>query len=322
VKTSQFMHTRFLVGVIAGLGSFTLAFEVLGAESRGPAFSTLSQGSKSSYSSRAYYNRGNDYARIGNTDKAIADYTTAIQLNPKYVSAYVNRSVQYSNKREYKLAIRDATTAIQLNPKSANAYHNRGACYADIGEFDKAIADYSEAIRFNPRSASIFANRARAYQNLEKLHKAIADYGRLIQIAPKDADDYSARGNAYLAKDDYKAAVSSFRKALQLSPNDGYTLGCLAWLMAICPEAPFRNGKEAIRMGMRACELSKWKEPSRIETLAAAYAESGDFDKAVKFQTQAINMKSEYGPVRKDARERLALYREHKPWRGKPGLAL
>jgi hypothetical protein len=67
-------------------------------------------------------------------------------------------------------------------------------------------------------------------------------------------------------------------------------------------------------MSVRACELSKWKEPHYITALAAAYAESGDFDKAVKFQTQAINMKSEYGPVLKEARERLALYRDHKPW--------
>jgi tetratricopeptide (TPR) repeat protein len=284
------MHIRLIIGVIASLGSLALTFEAIGAESPGPDVSTLPRDSRTSSSYRD-------------------------------AAAYYNRAILYSTKRQYKLAIRDATTAIQLNPKFANAYHNRGAFYADIGEYDKAIADYSEAIRLNPRSASTFANRARAYENLEKFDKAMADYDRVIQIAPRDSEDYSERGIAYLAKDDYKAAVSSFRKALQLSPNNSYALGRLAWLMAICPSAPFRNGKEAIRMGMRACKLSQWKEPSRIETLAAAYAESGDFDKAVKYQTQAINMKGEYGPVRKDARERLALYREHKPWRGKPGLA-
>jgi tetratricopeptide (TPR) repeat protein len=318
------MLSKLIVGLITIVLSFALAFEVIGVEAPRPGAEGQSIGdwrtSSPSLSASACFNRGVANSRIGNTDKAIADYTSAIQLDPRYTNAYINRGVEYSNKRNYKLALRDETAAIQLNPKSANAYLNRGACYADIGEFDKAIADYSEAIRLNPRRASTFAYRARAYENLEKLDKAMADFDRVIQITPKDADDYSARGNAYLAKDDYKAAVSSFRKALQVSPNDGYALGCLAWLMAICPEASFRNGKEAIRMGMRACELSQWKEPSRIETLAAAYAETGDFDKAVKFQTQAINMKSEYGPVRKDVRERLALYREHKPWRGKPGL--
>jgi len=71
-------------------------------------------------------------------------------------------------------------------------------------------------------------------------------------------------------------------------------------------------------MGIKACELSKWKEPHYIEAVAAAHAETGDFDEAVKYQTQAINMKSAYGPVLKEARERLGLYRDHKPWRKKP----
>jgi hypothetical protein len=71
-------------------------------------------------------------------------------------------------------------------------------------------------------------------------------------------------------------------------------------------------------MSTRACALTKGKEPGDILALAAAYAETGDFEQAVKYQTQAINMKSKYGPVLKEVRECLALYRDHKPWRSKP----
>jgi tetratricopeptide (TPR) repeat protein len=265
-----------------------------------------------------YYNRGNDHARIGNTDKAIADYTNAIQINPKYASAYVNRSAQYSDKGNYKVAIRDATMALQLNPKHANAYHNRGAYYAETGDFDKAIADLSEAIRLDPRSATTFYGRATVYEDIEQSGKAMADYDRVIRIAPKDADEYAVRGVAYFKKGNYKEAASAFEKALQLFPNNDSVLGRFAWFRATCPDASLRNGKEAIRMSMRACELSKWKELYRIEALAAAHAETGDFDQAVKYQTQAMKMKSEYGPIDKKTRERLALYRDHKPWRSEP----
>jgi hypothetical protein len=82
-----------------------------------------------------------------------------------------------------------------------------------------------------------------------------------------------------------------------------------------------RNGKEAIRMSTRACELTEWKGPGAISTLAAAYAEVGDFDQAVKYQTQAMKINGAYGPVSKEARERLAWYRHHKPWRAKPLIA-
>jgi hypothetical protein len=74
-------------------------------------------------------------------------------------------------------------------------------------------------------------------------------------------------------------------------------------------------------MSIKACELSKWKEPDHIEALAAAYAETGDFDKAVKYQAQGIEMKSAYGPVDKKTRERLALYKAHKPARAEPLVA-
>jgi tetratricopeptide (TPR) repeat protein len=166
--------------------------------------------------SHIHYNRGLAYSLIGNNDKAIDDYSVAIQQNPKHVNPYINRSVEYSEKRNYKLAIRDSTTAIQLNPKFAGAYHNRGAYYAEIGDFDKAIADFSEAIRFTP-SASTFANRALTYRNIEKSVKAIADYDRVLQITPKDSEDYSARGSAYFEKGNYKEAASAFEKSLQLS---------------------------------------------------------------------------------------------------------
>jgi tetratricopeptide (TPR) repeat protein len=281
------MHARFIICVIAGVSWFTLAFEATGAESPGPDFPTLSRDSRTSSSSRD-------------------------------AVAYYNLAILYANKRQYELAIRDSTAAIQLNPKFANAYHNRGSCYADIGDFDKAIADYSKAIQFDPRSASTFYNRALAYDHIEKIDKAIADYNRVIRITPKDSGGYVDRGHAYFTKGDYSQAASDFEKAIRLSPSNARPLGHLAWLRATCPTASLRNGKEAIRMSIKACELSTWKEPAWIFALAAGYAETGDFAQAVKYQTQGINLKSGYGPIDKDTRERAAFYRDYKPWRAKP----
>jgi tetratricopeptide (TPR) repeat protein len=283
--------------------------------------SALQTNPDKSIASVLYDYRISAYFANGQVDKALIDCNAAIGLNAKDAAAYYNRAIIYGSKRNYKLAIRDSTTAIQLRPKFANAYHNRGAFQADISEFDKAIADLSEAIQFDPRSATTFDGRAQVYEDIEKFDKAMADYDRVLRIIPKDADDYVVRGRAYFKKGNYKEAASAFKKALQLSRNNDSALGGLAWLKATCPDASLRDGKEAIRVSMRACELSKWKEPYRIEALAAAHAETGDFEQAVNFQTQAINMKSEYGPVDKKTREHLALYRDNKPWRSKPLVA-
>jgi tetratricopeptide (TPR) repeat protein len=367
----HFMHTRFIIGVIAGLGSFALAFEAIGVESPLPNLPTSSSSSREitvrlpdgqnvrvggklavfiqegysafrskrydkaislftaalqtnpdkNIASYIYFDRAMAYSEKGQLDKALSDWTAAIQLNPKNGAAYYNRGNVYSWRRQYNLAIRDATTAIQLRPKFPNAYHNRGAFHADIGEYDKAIADLSEAIRLDPRSATTLHGRAAVYEDIDQFDKAMADYDRVLRIAPKDADDYAVRGVAYFRKGSYKEAASAFEKALHLFPNNDSVLGRFAWFRATCPDASLRNGKEAIRMSMRAYELSKWKEPGLIEELAAAYAETGDFDEAVKHQTQAIKMKSAYGPVDKKWRERLALYRAHKPARSEPLVA-
>ena len=91
-------------------------------------------------------------------------------------------------------------------------------------------------------------------------------------------------------------------------------LNSLAWLRATCPEARVRNGKEAVEFATKACELSQWKNGSNIDTLAAAYAEAGDFDQAVKYQREVIQMSRSWTNDSK-IKQRLALYEQHKAYR-------
>ena len=98
----------------------------------------------------------------GDLDKAIADFTEAIRLDPKYAQAYYNRGYAYW-KGDFDKAIADFTEAIRLDPKYAKAYCSRGICLQDKGDYDKAIADYTEAIRLDPKYAKAYYNRGMAY---------------------------------------------------------------------------------------------------------------------------------------------------------------
>jgi tetratricopeptide (TPR) repeat protein len=91
----------------------------------------------------------------------------------------------------------------------------------------------------------------------------------------------------------------------------------LAWALATCPEASLRDGKRAIALAAAACERDQWKEPSLIATLAAAYAESGDFARAVAMQNDAIDNLPVGDFKLKAFRERLQLYQNKKPYRDK-----
>ena len=263
-----------------------------------------------------YLERGILYRRSGNLDQAINYYNTAIRLNPNFARTYYDRAIAYDLKGDHNAAIRDNTEAIRRqDPMQSDFYYNRAVSYHAIGSTDKAMADCNEAIRLAPKDLSLYCERASIFEDMGQLDRANADYDQVTRYNAKDANGYVIRGAAHFAKGNYRAAASDFEKAARLSPRDYDALGSLAWFQATCPEDSLRNGREALEKAKRACELSRWEHSDALDTLAAAYAEIGNFDDAVKYETQAINMKGVYAFRRKKMQERLELYRQHKPYR-------
>jgi tetratricopeptide (TPR) repeat protein len=93
-----------------------------------------------------YFFRANSLYHQKKFDRAFADYTQALILNPKLAEAYYNRGVNYGNKGDYDRAISDFNQVLTLNPKYAQAYYNRGVAYSNKGDYDQAIADYKRAL--------------------------------------------------------------------------------------------------------------------------------------------------------------------------------
>jgi tetratricopeptide (TPR) repeat protein len=104
----------------------------------------------------------------------------------------------YYAQGEYTLAIADYTQALKLNPKFVLAYGNRGLIYSEQGKYDKAISDFKKALKSNPNSTD-FYNRGLAYFNLEKYSQAISDFGQVISLNPNDAEAYYHKARAYIA---------------------------------------------------------------------------------------------------------------------------
>jgi tetratricopeptide (TPR) repeat protein len=91
--------------------------------------------------SGTYYRQGVDWEGKGDHERAIANYSRAIELDPKFAEAYFGRGADYVNKGLYDNAISDCTRALELNPKLAEAYYGRGSAYYFKGEYDKAWED-------------------------------------------------------------------------------------------------------------------------------------------------------------------------------------
>ena len=95
----------------------------------------------------------------------------------------------------------------------------------------------------------------------------------------------------------------------------GLAFAAAAWSVCSCAKARLRDSKKAVEYGFRACELSNWKDPFCLGTLAAAYAEAGKFPEAVKWQSRALDFPEIYSKSATDlARQRLLLYEAHKPY--------
>jgi Flp pilus assembly protein TadD len=217
----------------------------------------------------------------GEFDKAIADFTAAIQFDPKNAFAIFDRAIAYRAKGEFEKSIGDLNKYIQLNPTNDLAFKNRASVYAAIGEVDKAITDWSEGLRLNPNDATALALRGFCYDKKGRFDEAEQDYHRAIQIDP-------------------------------INPSAWNNLG---WLRATCPIASMRNGKEAVEAATKACNFSSWTNWTRVDTLAAAFAEADDFQQAIKYQKQALDMTAAGDKERKAMQDRLALYEQQQPYR-------
>ncbi len=222
------------------------------------------------------------------------------------------------SRHDDDLAITEFSEAIRLKPDSSMAYYNRASARSDKGDYDKAIADYSEAIRFESDYVAAYNDRGNAYGYKGDWDKAIADENEAIRLNPNFVEAYNTRGVFYGHKSNYDQAIADFGKAIRLKPDFVEAYKNLAWMLAVCPNVNSRNGEYAVDYALKACELSQWKDDSILSTLAAAFAEAGRFDDAVKWQNKYLD--SNYldsnpsSDTAEKARQRLGLYEQRKPY--------
>jgi tetratricopeptide (TPR) repeat protein len=130
------------------------------------------------------------------------------------------------------------------------------------------------------------------------------------------ATAFTNRGLAEGRRGNWKRAIEDYRAALQLQPNLATAHNNLAWLLATCPVDALRNGQEALERATWACNATDWSNPNCLGTLAAAFAEVGDYDQAVQCHARALAdpaYRRTYGEAAMSAR--LDLYKQGLPYR-------
>jgi len=178
-------------------------------------------------------------------------------------------------------AKRNVDRALQIEPKLWPALYVRAQIYRKEGKCQLAIQDCNEALRQYPGLVEAALLRANINVRLGKYADASKELNYLISLHPRPVT---------LAR----------------------ALSDRAWFQATCPDSSFRNGQQAVKDAKAACSIMQWKDEDMIDTLAVAYAETGDFKSAVQYVSQALAMKGVSSESAKVFREHLAWFQQQK----------
>jgi tetratricopeptide (TPR) repeat protein len=232
-----------------------------------------------------------------------------------------DRSSQWWNYRglthdilgEFDKAIQDYTRAFELSA-SGTYVLNRGTLFLeDKDEYERAIADFQKALAIQPSDHRAHAWLATAYRMTGELEKSLASINDAIGYLPTDGSYCCDRAYVHAAAKRRDAMDADLQEAAQRSPDDRWVWLKRSWLRATSTDDAHRDGRLAIEDATKACELTHWVDETSLDHLAAAYAESGDFAKAIEWEEKAIQL----CPVarRPKLESRLELYKQSKPFR-------
>jgi Flp pilus assembly protein TadD len=151
-----------------------------------------------------------------------------------------------------------------------------------------------------------------------RFDEAIFHFQTAIRLEPEHADAHLNLGMIYYGRGNDVKAERYWRTAAQLGPNRVEYLRPLAWVLATSHDPIARNGREAVELAERAMAASPQPDPNVIGTLAAAYAETGDFVKAAANAERARDLAERQGNDRlsDELSQRLMDYRNGKPFHG------
>ena len=266
----------------------------------------------------AQLNLGEALAKQGKIEKAAEHYKTALKIQPDLAGAHLNLGVYFMMQGKLDDAIYHFSKVSHgKSDQIAAAQCELGDALAEKGDLSRAVKHCIEAISIRPGYAKAYNNLGVLLAGQGKTEAAISFLSKAIQINPRYAGAHFNLGKIYTNLNDLDKAVFHYKKALQFDPNMVQALYHLAWIRATQEDKKYRNGQEAVKLGIRLCKITQYHQPLALDALSAAYAETGRYDEAVSFAEKAHKLASVQGPaaLAQGLEQRLKLYQNKMPYR-------
>ncbi|MBX9790765.1 MAG: tetratricopeptide repeat protein [Pirellulales bacterium] len=264
---------------------------------------------------------GNIAAEQGRFAHALAHYQHALKLDGSYVAAHVNAGVALTKLDRLDEATTAYRAALAIDPNAAEAYRGLAVCFAQQGKVDEAIKQLEYAIRLDPTEASAHQNLAILLGSQRQYAQAIEQFLQALELSGPQESLYFGLGTAQARLGAADDALISYRQALALRPDSLEIANALAWHLATSQALTARDGRRAIELALQACRATHHRNAAYLDTLAAAYAEAGQFDEAIQvagLAAQVANAESN-NDLAEAIVARLELYRRQQPFRASVG---
>jgi len=241
-------------------------------------------------SADAYTLRARVYERKEDMKSALADLDQALKIDPDNLLALYTRSRLHLMQDEFKLAREDLDKFMKSRGNSVQGVLLRSMISAAEGNFRDAIDDIQLLLRNEPGNTQYRIQLGTLYVGDQRPRKAIEVFTSVIEDDKDNAAALRARADALLSIGKHKEAIADFEAGLKIEPDNDGMLNNLAWVLATSPLDDVRDARRSIELGTKACELTNYEKPHILSTLAAGYAESGDFETAIKWSTKAVEL--------------------------------
>jgi protein O-mannosyl-transferase len=184
-------------------------------------------------------------------------------------------------------ALREYRAAARLRPNYAEAWDHAGLVLAQQGKPGEAVPYFRKAVELAPGWAQPQGDLALVLLHEGHKDEARAAYQELTRLLPATPEGYRDLADMLNQGQQFAEAIQCYREALRLQPDFLAVLNNLALLLATCEQRQLRNGPDAVRLAERACQLTDRRDANLLGTLAAAYAQAGQFSQAIKTVQEA-----------------------------------
>jgi Tfp pilus assembly protein PilF len=272
---------------------------------------------KSPKKPRPHYNLAIELCEQEKNDEAIKYYTKTLQLDPNHSDAHLGFGISLLDEGRIDEAIVHFNDALRLNPNYVKAHHCMGMAFYKQDKFDEALACYNRALQINPKYTKVHNNMAVMFYQQGEIDKAIAHWTEALRLKADWPEVHSNMAIAFYQQGKVDKVIKHWTEALKFEADWLQVLNNLAWIMATYEEAKYRNAGKSLALAKQACEITDYKNPETLDTLAAAYASVGRFPQAIETAEKAVNFALSAGKkeLAKQILSRLQLYKAGRPHR-------